>query len=118
MIDGIWWLVILLVIIIALWLIARSRSSNADGKLLKGSKTMPNDALQKTVDLIKKQFPGYRAVRRESHLMVTKKGQKIAMITIDKGMVVGRRLLGDVPILNYHGTPSRAQLQNSLEEIK
>ncbi|WP_240365948.1 hypothetical protein [Psychrobacter sp. KH172YL61] len=49
MIDGIWWLVILIAIIVILWLVAKSRGAKAGEKhgSAKSKNTVPNDALQK-----------------------------------------------------------------------
>lgn len=119
MIDGTWWLVILLVVVVALWLLARSRGPNNSDKDKKtmslGAKTPINDALQKTLLIIKQHFPEYRVMRKGNHLLITKQSKKIAMITIDKSIAAGQRRLGDVPVINYHRVPSRAQLSTNLQ---
>ncbi len=121
MIDGIWWLVILLVVIVALWLVAHSRSStvstNTRSRVLVGKKPLSNDSLQKTAVLLKKHFPNYHTSRRAKHLLIAKGDKKIAMITIDNSIAVGQRRLGEIPIINYHRVPSRAQLSNDLQEV-
>lgn len=123
MIDGIWWLVILLAVVAALWLLAKSRSNdkpNNKGKPsnLATSATLPNnDALQKTLKLIKQHFPDYRVARKGSHLLISKQGVKIAMITIDKKIAVGQRRLGEVPVMNYHRVPNRTQIATSLQHM-
>ena len=114
MIDGIWWLVILFAIGIALWLIAKSRDE-ADSKDDSVVDQKPaNDALQKTLKVVKQYFPNYRVVRNRNHLLITQQGIKVAMITIDKKIAVGQRHLGGVPVINYHRVPNRAQLSNYL----
>ncbi len=121
MIDGIWWLVILLSVVVALWLLAKSRGAKvAEPQQKSGAdKKLPtNDALQKTSALIKKHLPEYRVTRKTNHLLVSKQGKKVAMITIDKKLAAGRRLLGDVPIINYHRVPSCESITVSLEEAK
>ena len=121
MIDGIWWLVILLAVVAALWLVAKSRApKNVDPRNIKSKnkKTPANDALQKTSVLIKQYFPVYRVTREANHLLVSKQNKKIAMITIDKKLATGQRRLGDVPIINYHRTPSRAQLSTNLQDAE
>ncbi len=137
MIDGIWWLVIFVAVIGALWLLAHRRggkinsskgnteksninksgiNKSGTGKSkTKGATTKPpNDALQKTANILKKHFADYRVIRREGHLLLTEQGKRIAMITIDKKRAAGQRRLGEVPIINYHRVPSRAQLSSSL----
>lgn len=129
MIDGKWWLVILLTVIAGLWLVAKARGNSSDKKessyargnianSAKNNQTKPlaNDNLQKTLALIKQHFPDYRATRKGNHLMLTKHNKKIAVITIDKSIAVGQRRLGDVPVINYHRVPSRAQLNISLQD--
>jgi len=116
MIDGMWWLVILFTVIAALWLLAKSRGAKTDtGRSGKQSNQLPsNDALQKTAALIEKTFSHYRVTRRSNHLLVTKHALKIAMITMDKKIPVGERLLGDVRVLNYHRVPNVAILKEAL----
>lgn len=120
MIDGIWWLVILLSVVVALWLLAKLRGAKVAAQQKDGAdKKLPsNDALQKTSLLIKKHLPDYRVTRKTNHLLVTKQGKKIAMITIDKQLAAGQRLLGDVPVINYHRVPSRELIAVSLENAK
>ncbi len=117
MIDGMWWLVILLIIIAVLWLLAHRRGAknNSSATQNTAQKRPTHDALQKTAAIIKQHFADYRVTRRESHLMLSKKGKKIAMITIDTTLAAGQRRLGDVPVINYHRVPSRAQLDASLQ---
>lgn len=131
MIDGMWWLVILLVTIVALWLLAKSRWGRArqdigsQAAMTAGpkrpykttAKRLQKDSLQKTAALIKQDFPEYAARIRKHHLLITKQGKKIAMITIDKSIANGQRRLGDVPIINYHRMPSRSQLSASLQRV-
>lgn len=121
MIDGIWWLVILLVVIVALWLVAHLRGStvgtNDGSRVLVGKKPLSNDSLQKTAVLLKKHFPNYHISRRAKHLLIAKGDKKIAMITIDNSVAVGQRRLGEIPIINYHRVPSRAQLSTDLQEV-
>ncbi len=122
MIDGIWWLVILLVVIATLWILAKARDVkeevNNKGTQPKSAKTPANDALQKTLALVKQYFPDYRVARKANHLLLTKQGKKIAMITIDKKLAAGQRRLGDVPIINYHRVPNRAQLSANLQDAE
>ena len=119
MIDGIWWLVILIAIVIGLWFFAKSRAPN-DGHdtKLKGKKKALNDALQKTAEMIKQYFPDYRVTRKGSHLLVSRQKTKIAMITIDPKLAASQRRLGDIPVFNYHRVPSRAQLDANLQEAE
>ena len=170
MIDGIWWLVILLTVVVALWILAKARGGKDDGAnqgfavnksgakpainksslskkpLSKNSiskqtmskqtvskqassnkntakpptslwtKLFPNDALQKTAALLKESFPEYQVVHKNKHLLLSKQGKKIAMITVDKKIAVGQRRLGDIPVINYHRAPSRAQLVATLTQ--
>ena len=120
MIDGIWWLVILFTVIAALWFVAKLRGAKAGEKhrSAKSKKATPNDALQKTSALLAQYFPDYRATRKTNHLLVSKQGKKIAMITIDKKVAESQRRLGDVPVINYHRVPSRAQLTANLQEAE
>lgn len=120
MIDGIWWLVILFVVIAALWLLAKSRGAKAGEKhgSTKSKNTIPNDALQKTSVILKQHFADYRVTRKANHLLISKNGKKVAMITIDKKIAEGQRRLGNVPVINYHRVPSRAQLTANLQDIK
>ncbi|SNT69089.1 hypothetical protein [Psychrobacter sp. LV10R520-6] len=120
MIDGIWWLVILLAVVASLWLLAYLRGAKSDDKTKASSraKISPNDGLQKTAAMLKQYFPDYRVSRKNNHLLVIKQGKKIAMITIDKKLATGQRRLGDVPIINYHRTPSRAQLSTNLQDAE
>ena len=115
MIDGTWWLVILVAIIIALWLVAKSRTSENNNSTEKGA-IPTNDALSKTLKLVKQYFPDYRARRKGNHLLLTKQGVKIAMITVDKKVAVGERRLGGVLIINYHRVPNRVQLDTNLKD--
>ncbi len=120
MIDGIWWLVILVAVIAVLWFIAHLRGAKSNTKdnkdKLSAAKSQSNDSLQKTAVLVKQHFPDYRASRRANHLLIAKGDKKIAMITIDNSIAVGQRRLGDVPIINYHRVPSREQLGANLED--
>ena len=120
MIDGIWWLVILLAVIAALWLVAHRRGAtdNHKDRTSTGAQPPVNDALQKTAALFKQSFSDYRVTRKGNHLLVIKQGKKVAMITIDKKIAAGQRRLGDVPVINYHRTPSRAQLSANLQEAE
>ncbi len=141
MIDGIWWLVILFSVVAILWLIAQRRGgtperkaslhttknasarSNSPAKPTRASKpfgslSLKNDPLDKTAMIVKKSFVDYQVSRRTNHLLITKQGVKIAMITIDKKIAVGQRRLGDVPIVNYHSVPSRAQLSADLQTVE
>ncbi|WP_105244890.1 hypothetical protein [Psychrobacter sp. Marseille-P5312] len=120
MIDGMWWLVILFTVIAALWLLAKSRGAKTNtGRSGKQSNQLPsNDALQKTSVLFKQFFPDYQVTRKAKHLLICKQGKKIAMITIDKKIAEGKRRLGEVPVINYHRVPSRAQLATHLQEAE
>lgn len=122
MIDGTWWLVILLAVVVALWLLAKSRttetSDNDKNKLAASTKTPNNDALHKTLKLVKQHFPDYRVTRKGNHLLITKQGAKVAMITIDKKIAIGERRLGGVLIMNYHRVPSRSQLGINLKDVE
>ncbi|MGE6246417.1 hypothetical protein ACQKCF_10505 [Psychrobacter proteolyticus] len=120
MIDGIWWLVILFAVIAALWFVAKSRGAKAGEKHggIKSKNATPNDALQKTSAILKQYFADYRVTRKASHLLVSKQDKKIAMITIDKKIAEGQRRLGDVPVINYHRIPSRAQLTANLQDAE
>ena len=111
MIDGIWWLVILFMVIAALWFVAHLRGKNSHKK----TSAPVNDSLQKTLVLLEQYFPDYRVNRKANHLLLSKQDKKIAMITIDKKLAVGQRRLGDVPVINYHSVPSRAQLMADLQ---
>lgn len=120
MIDGIWWLVILVTVVVGLWLLAKSRAPKAADKLSPQSsaKKPLNDALQKTSELVKQYFPDYRVNRKTNHLLISKQHKKLAMITIDKKLAVGQRRLGEVPVINYHRVPSLAQLTANLQDIE
>ncbi len=122
MIDGIWWLVILLAVVAGLWLVAHKRGAKNDSKKthtkIIGKKIPANDALQKTAVILKQYFPDYRVSRKGSHLLIIKQGKKIAVITIDKKLATGQRRLGDVPIINYHRIPSRTQLSANLQNAE
>ena len=120
MIDGIWWLVILFAVIAALWFAAKSRGAKVGEKHsgAKSKNATPNDALQKTTALLKQYFPDYRVTRKANHLLVSKQGKKIAMITIDKKIAASQRRLGEIPVINYHRVPSRDQLTANLQEAE
>lgn len=126
MIDGKWWLVILSAVIIALWLLAYSRGAknvkkDKNARSISKSaikKAPPNDALQKTAMMLEQNFPDYQVTRRSKHLLISKLNKKVAMITIDKSIAVGQRRLGEVPIINYHKVPSRAQLKANLQNTQ
>ncbi|WP_250163752.1 hypothetical protein [Psychrobacter sp. WY6] len=77
-----------------------------------------NDDLQKTSVLIKQYFPDYRVTRKTNHLLLSKQDRKIAMITMDKKIASGQRLLGNVPVINYHRVPNRAQLAANLQQAE
>ena len=83
----------------------------------KTAKAPTNDSLQKTLALLKQYFPDYRVTRKTNHLLLSQQDKKIAMITIDKKIAMGQRLLGEVPVINYHRVPSRAQLTANLQDI-
>ena len=126
MIDGIWWLVILFAVIVVLWMLAKARGAKAGEKYshkhshkmnAKANKPI-NDSLQKTSALLKQYFPDYRVNRKANHLLLSKQDKKIAMITIDKKIDIGQRRLGDVPVINYHRVPSRAQLTANLQDAE
>ena len=76
----------------------------------------PKDALQKTAILLKQCFPEYQVARKKQHLLISKQGIKVAMITVDKKIAVGQRRLGDIPVINYHRAPSRAELLATLKQ--
>ncbi|ERL56394.1 MULTISPECIES: hypothetical protein [Psychrobacter] len=122
MIDGIWWLVILFVVIAALWLLAKSRGVKTDeisqNVSSKNTKAPVHDGLQKTSALLKQYFPNYRVTRKPNHLLLSQQDKKIAMITIDKKLAIGQRRLGNVPVINYHRVPSRAQLMANLQDME
>ena len=122
MIDGIWWLVILLAVVAILWFVAHLRGAKVNNTNNKqkstSAKLPPNDALQKTAALIKRYFPDYHVTRRTNHLLIAKLDKKIAMITIDRSMAVGQRRLGEVPIINYHRIPNREQLAANLQHAE
>ena len=122
MIDGIWWLVILLAVVAALWLVAKTRGAKVDetsyNKSPKSPKKPSNDDLQKTAVLINSYFPDYRVNRKANHLVISEQNKKIAMITIDKKVAAGQRRLGDVPVINYHRVPNRAQLTANLQDAE
>ncbi|MGP9689564.1 hypothetical protein ACT3TH_10425 [Psychrobacter sp. AOP22-C1-C5] len=118
MIDGIWWLVILFAVIIVLWLVAKSRGSKTGEANTKQSKAPVHDGLYKTAAILKQYFPNYRVTRKTNHLLLSEQNQKIAMITIDKKIAIGQRRLGDVPVINYHRVPSRAQLTANLQDVE
>ena len=119
MIDGIWWLVILMAVIVGLWFFAKSRApNNLHDTKSKDKKKPINDALQKTAEMIKQYFPDYRVTRKGSHLLVTRQNIKIAMITIDPKLAASQRRLGDIPVINYQRVPSRAQLDANLQEAE
>ncbi len=119
MIDGIWWLVILLAVGVALWLVAKSRGkSGSKGDSAVDISPPTNDALQKTLKVVKQHFPNYRVARNRNHLLITKQGLKVAMITIDKKIAVGQRRLGGVPVINYHRVPNRTQLNAYLQSVE
>ena len=122
MIDGIWWLVILFVVIAVLWLVAKSRSVKA-GEISKSvssknTKAPVHDGLQKTSALLKQYFPEYQVTRKANHLLLSQQDKKVAMITIDKKLAIGQRRLGNVPVINYHRVPSRAQLSANLQDAE
>ncbi|KTF07049.1 hypothetical protein MGSAQ_001455, partial [marine sediment metagenome] len=56
--------------------------------------------------------------RKAKHLLICKHNKKVAMITIDKKIAEGQRRLGEVPVINYHRVPSRAQLATHLQEAE
>ena len=117
MIDGIWWLVILVSVVVGLWLLAKARGAKA----ANGDSTneLPkNDPLQKTAALVKKSFPEYQVSRKAKHLLISRQGKKVAMITIDKSLAAGARRLGEVPIMNYHRVPSRDVLTAHLADAE
>ncbi|WP_435950332.1 hypothetical protein [Psychrobacter sp. DM8] len=126
MIDGIWWLVILLSVAIGLWLFAKSRGAKKSEGLYQKSargqakkqKIPINDSLQKTALLLKQYFPDYVVKQKANHLLVSKQDKKIAMITIDKKLAMGQRRLGEVPVINYHRVPSRDQLAANLQDAQ
>lgn len=119
MIDGIWWVVILLTVVGVLWLLAHLRGAkNGPETKISNKQTFANDSLQKTATLIKQKFSAYQVSRRANHLLITKQGKKIAMVTIDETMAVGERRLGELPIINYHRVPSRAQLDANLQDAE
>ena len=122
MIDGMWWLVILFVVIAVLWLVAKSRGTKADKTSQnvseKNTEAPANDSLQKTAALLKQYFPDYRVTRQTNHLLLSQQNKKVAMITIDKKLAIGQRRLGNVPVINYHRAPSRAQLMANLQDAK
>ncbi|MGM8885181.1 hypothetical protein ACS8FD_04500 [Psychrobacter sp. 1U2] len=117
MIDGIWWLVILLSVVAGLWLLAKARGAKAANSA-STNKLPKNDALQKTAALLEKSFPEYQVSRKAKHLLVSRQGKKVAMITIDNSVAAGQRKLGEVPIINYHRTPSRELLAAHLADAK
>ena len=111
MIDGIWWLLIIVAVIAVLWLIASKRGVPTSDK---APKAKPNDALQKVAALIEKAFSHYQVTRRANHLLITKDSQKIVMITMDKKIPAGERRLGDVRVINYHRVPSEGEVKKVL----
>ena len=63
MIDGIWWLVILISVVVGLWLLAKARGAKAASS--DNTNELPkNDPLQKTAALVKRSFPEYQVSRK------------------------------------------------------
>ena len=120
MIDGIWWLVILLSVVFGLWLFAKSRGAKMSEPPFGATdqKLPVNNALQKTAVLIEKHFSDYKVARKNNHLLISRQGKKIAMITLDKNLAAGQRRLGEVPVVNFHRVPSRDLLAASLQDAE
>lgn len=125
MIDGIWWLVILFLVLGALWLLAHLRGKKIANRAVdkdtinqsdkKISPITSNPALKKTAELLRQHFPQYKVTLKSNHVSLSEYGQKIAMLTIDKKIAIGQRRLGDVMVINYHRPPTRAQLDAHLK---
>ena len=135
MIDGMWWVVILLVVVGALWLLAHLRgdknrshilNKDRDHKAKNNQKhphktfanTAPNSALQKTAELLRQHFPKYLVTLINNHLSLSEQNKKIAMITIDKKIAIGERRLGEVMVINYHRAPNQAQLDRHFKTVQ
>lgn len=140
MIDGIWWLVILILLIAGLWLIAKRRGGSAydDPRNIYQSKADQSKAnqnssrqkptrqnkvaasrpinpeLQKTARVIERHFSHVQVTQKPNHLLIYHENQKVAMITLDKKVAVGARSLGGIPVINYHKIPTSSQLRQDL----
>ena len=102
--DGIWWFVIPVSVVVGLWLLAKARGAKAASS--DNTNELPkNDPLQKTAALVKELLSIKSAAKPSIYSLAVK--VKVAMITIDKSLATGARRLGEVPIMNYHRVPSR-----------
>ena len=96
MIDGMWWVVILVGVVGALWLLAHLRGDKSRSPILNkdrdhktksnqkhphktSANTAPNSALQKTAELLRQHFPKYHVTLKNNHLLLSKQNKKIEL---------------------------------------
>ncbi|WP_227429956.1 hypothetical protein [Psychrobacter sp. I-STPA6b] len=118
--DGIWWLIIIVLVTGGLALMALKRSpqhthaQNAKDKHATLNNTSIPKNLLKLRKFIQSNFPEYDVATRAHHLLLTQQGRKVAMLTMDTKIEVGSRELGGVKVINLHRIPNKVQLAELL----
>ncbi|WP_230659161.1 hypothetical protein [Psychrobacter sp. I-STPA10] len=114
MVEGIWWLIIILVVTIGLFLLALKKKPLQSNVL---QPTKPPKKLVKLSEFIHRQFPEYEVNIRPQHLLLSNQGKKVAMLTMDNNLATGSRKLGEVMVINLHDIPNKVQLKELLSDV-
>lgn len=144
MIDGIWWVVILCVLMVVLFALAKWKQASSNSKFdsipdsiksSSGKRESPAKNKQKSTPLSKlygklsnqpsqqnqsgqqNQPSPYNFHLRDNHILVSKQQQKIAMITLDKNKATEVRRLGEVTVFNFDKMPSVERVAVKLSEL-
>lgn len=102
----------------------RTKAAKQDGKDKAMFKSKPgafssgaNKQLLTLKKRISSHFPDFEATVREHHLVLQRHSKKVAMITLDNNVALGRRRLGDVAVINFHKLPSVEELKIELSGV-
>lgn len=126
---GGWWLLILLAVTGALFLIALSRKGKADhqqraGKPLRDkfrssskadAPVKPTAEMVKLDEMIAQHYPLIVTTLRHNRIIVQQGSERTLMLTIDKKASTGSRRLGEATVVNFHRVPSLDELKAILE---
>lgn len=64
-----------------------------------------------------KHFPEFDITSRKNHLLLLRHSKKVAMLTVDTSVDMGRRRLGNVTVVNFHSLPSVDELKIELQGL-
>ncbi len=111
--------------------VTRNTQPKRGGKLIKNSHKKParfkskvgsfskasDKQLYKLQKMIVQHFNEFSVNVRQHHLVLEKNATKVAMLTLDESIDIGRRRLGDVVVINFHNLPNVAELKIELKGL-